>query len=442
MSHIVILGNGIAGITAARHIRKLSDHQITVISGESDHFFSRTALMYIYMGHMKYEHTKPYEDWFWEKNRIDLKKAWITKADFDQRRLITESGEEINYDKLILATGSQSNKFGWPGQDLQGVQGLYSLQDLELMESSTAEVKHAVIVGGGLIGVEMAEMLHSRGIHVTYLIREAHFWGNVLPEQEATLIDRHLRVHGIDLQTETELEAILDDGSGRVKGIQTKSGEQIDCEFVGLTVGVHPNISLFKDTNLELDRGILVDDFLQTNITDVYAIGDCAQLKNPPPHRKAIEAVWYVGRMMGETVARSITGNPCKYMPGIWFNSAKFFDIEYQTYGNVPARLDQNQGSFYWESDDGKKCIHLIYDANDRIVQGINTFGIRQRHEVWNKWLLEGKTLNDVIEQLPKANFDPELFKRYEPEIQRQYNEQFGEQVAIARPTFFQRLFN
>jgi len=115
MQKIVIIGNGIAGITAAKHIRKLSNDEITVISGETDHFFSRTALMYIYMGHMKYENTKPYEDWFWEKNRIHLKRAWVNSIDFDNKQIKFSEGDLMPYDKLILATGSQSNKFGWPG---------------------------------------------------------------------------------------------------------------------------------------------------------------------------------------------------------------------------------------------------------------------------------------------------------------------------------------
>ena len=85
MSKIVILGNGIAGITAARHIRKASSDSITVISGESEHFFSRTALMYVYMGHMNYENTKPYENWFWKKNDIDLLQAWVKSIDFDSK---------------------------------------------------------------------------------------------------------------------------------------------------------------------------------------------------------------------------------------------------------------------------------------------------------------------------------------------------------------------
>jgi len=111
MEHIVIIGNGVSGITTARHIRKLSDKKITVISAETDHFFSRTALMYIYMGHMKFENTKPYEDWFWEKNRIDLLRAYVQKINTAEKTLTLDNGTDLGYDKLVLAVGSKPNKF-------------------------------------------------------------------------------------------------------------------------------------------------------------------------------------------------------------------------------------------------------------------------------------------------------------------------------------------
>jgi len=154
--HIAIIGNGIAGISAARNIRKLSDHKITVISGETDYFFSRTALMYVYMGHMRWKDIEPYEDWFWEKNRIDLKTGWVEKVHAKAKELEFSDGERMPFDKLIIASGSKPNKFGWPGQDLDGVHGLYSRQDLEALERhSEAGIEHAVIVGGGLIGIEL-----------------------------------------------------------------------------------------------------------------------------------------------------------------------------------------------------------------------------------------------------------------------------------------------
>ncbi len=194
MEHVVIIGNGISGVTAARHIRKLSNKRITIVSAETDYFFSRTALMYVYMGHMKFEHTQPYENWFWEKNRIELKKGFVESIDYSSKKLSLSGGDQFTYDKLILAVGSKPNKFGWPGQNLKGVQGLYSKQDLDLMEENTSrhKVDRAVIVGGGLIGVEMAEMLHSRNISVSFFVREDRFWGNVLPLKEAAIVGRTL----------------------------------------------------------------------------------------------------------------------------------------------------------------------------------------------------------------------------------------------------------
>ena len=150
MTHVCIIGNGIAGITAARNIRKLKpagEFKITVISAETDHFFSRTALMYIYMGHMTYEHTKPYEDWFWEKSNIELVRDYVQKVDTSERkRSAFRVVCTLNYDVLLLATGSSGNRAGWPGENLKGIQGMITYQDIEAMEGNTENVKQAVIV--------------------------------------------------------------------------------------------------------------------------------------------------------------------------------------------------------------------------------------------------------------------------------------------------------
>ena len=422
MSDIVIIGNGIAGVTTARHLRKHSDDKITIISGETDHFYSRTALMYIYMGHMKYEHTKPYEDWFWSKNRLDLVRGWVKEVNFDEKKVKMEDGTDFAYDKLVLATGSKSNKFGWPGQDLEGVQGLYNMQDLELMEKNTQGIQKAVVVGGGLIGIEMAEMLHSRHIPVTYLVRESHFWNGVIPNQEAKMIDKHIVENGIDLRLSTELKEVIDDGTGRVKGVITSDGETIDCQFVGLTVGVSPNIDFLRTSSLELDRGILVNEYLETNIPDVYAAGDCAQRRDPLWNRRPVEAVWYTGRMMGESLAKTLSGDKTAYDPGYWFNSAKFFDIEYQTYGHVWAKLRDGEKEFYWEDTAGKKCMHFVFDQGSRKFLGVNTFGIRLRHSSFNDWLRQGASIEYVLEHLKDANYDPEFYQAHEEEILSQFN--------------------
>ena len=428
MEHVVIIGNGISGVTAARHIRKLSDKRITIISAESDYFFSRTALMYVYMGHMKFEHTQPYENWFWKKNNIELLKGFVKTIDTETKTLFFESGNSLKFDKLIIATGSKPNKFGWPGQDLKGVLGMYHKQDLECLEQlapNNKVCKHAVIVGGGLIGIELAEMLNSRNIPVTFLVRESSFWNGVLPNGESEMINRHIKGHHIDLRLSSNLKQIISDENGCVKSIVIEeTGEEIACDLVGLTAGVSPNIGFLKSTEIEVNRGVLVNRHLETNIPNIYAIGDCAEQREPIGNRRPIEAVWYTGRMMGEVIAQTICGHKISYNPGHWFNSAKFFDIEYQTYGWVYSKPKEGHTHFHWKHADDTKCITIEYNTITNEFLGINTFGIRMRHETFDTWLNEKRNIDYVINHLSEANFDPELYKCYEKDILITYKNQ------------------
>ncbi len=447
MEHIVIIGNGISGVTAARHIRKNSDKKITIVSSENKYFFSRTALMYIYMGHMKFEHTQPYENWFWKKNNIELKKGYVNSVNFDKNLLEFSNGEILSFDKLILATGSKPNKFGWPGQDLNGVMGMYHKQDLEKLEKfapNNTVCKRAVIVGGGLIGIELAEMLRSRKIPVTFLVRENSFWDGVLPVQESEMINKHIKEHHIDLRLNTNLKEIKSDEFGQVKSvIIEETGEEILCDVVGLTAGVTPNINFLKDSIIELGRGIKVNRFLETNIPNIYAIGDCAEQHNAIGQRRNIEAVWYTGRMMGETLAQTICNNRTEYKPGHWFNSAKFLDIEYQTYGWVFSERNkkENETYFQWQHPKENICITLSYDNISRKFLGINTFGIRMRHEFFDKILTEKQSVEYVLKHLADANFDPEFYKLHETKIVEKFNKENGTNIQLKKKSW-KRIFS
>lgn len=422
--HIVIIGNGITGITTARHLRKHSGHEITVISSESKFFFSRTALMYIYMGHMKFEHTKPYEDWFWKKNRINLLHAHVDNIDFEKKQCWLNNKERISYDKLVIASGSKPNNIGISFQKIKGAQGLYSMQDLELMEQNTKGISRAVIVGGGLIGIEMAEMLHSRGIHVTFLVMEKSYWNNVLPWEESQMITRHIRHHGIEVKLETQLFNIQQNDRGRVRAVVTDQDEEIPCEFLGVTAGVSPNVDFIRNSDVDTSRGILVNEYFETSAMDVYAAGDCAEFRNPVPGQMRIEQLWYTGKMQGEVLAQNLLGNRTAYNRGIWFNSAKFLNIEYQTYGQVPSVFPQSLDSLFWANEQEEKCIRIVYDKENMSVRGFNLLGIRYRHEVCERWISEQRKVHEVLTHLREANFDPEFFRRYEKEMTAQFEKE------------------
>jgi NAD(P)H-nitrite reductase large subunit len=418
--HIVILGNGISGITAAIEIRKKSNYKISIISNETTYFFSRTALMYVYMGQLKFEQTQPYENSFWKQNKIELLFEEATDLDTENKKIILQN-TILDYDILILACGSKPAFYNWNGQHLKGVQGLYSAQDLNKIQENTQNCKHAVVVGGGLIGVEMAEMLHSRNISTSILVREKTYWQNVLPAQEGKIIETEIKKHGINLKFETELEEIIGENN-IVSAIKTKQGETIPCNFVGICTGVTPNIDFLKPTAIETNKGILVNEYLETNIIDIYAIGDCAQQKNPPPNRKNIEQVWYTGRIMGETIAKTICGERTVYNPGIWFNSSKFFTLEYQVYGIVDTQPNKENESFYWENENKNIALRISYNKSSKFITGIHSIGMRLKQSICENWIKNNTTVHTVIEELHKANFNPEFYKKYEKEIQLQFH--------------------
>lgn len=446
--HTVIIGNGIAGVTAARHLRKQDTHaKITLISGETPHFFSRTALMYVYMGHMPFENIKPYQDFFWEKNRIELIQKWVTRIDFKSKVVHFNDGEKLSCDQLVLALGSKPAFYGWPGQDLDGVQGLVSFQDLQKLESATPapgqkdhHCKRAVIAGGGLIGIELAEMLLTRNVAVTMLVREKTFWGNVLTENEALRIGRHAESHGVDLRLSEEIDEIIGDQDGRVKNLRTKTGEVIECQLVGITTGVRPNIDFLKGSDLEIKRGIVVNGFLETNLPDVYAAGDCAEIGEPLSGRRAIEPVWYTGRMMGEALGATLGGKKTAYLPGPWFNSAKFFDIEYQTYGEVRPSPADDHAHWFAEMPGDHRFVTIAYHPETKVFQGINTFGMRMRHAYFDKALRGGLGVDEVVGGIEAANFDAEFYRKWPKDLKAAFTRDTG--IALKQRNVLQKLFS
>jgi hypothetical protein len=189
-------------------------------------------------------------------------------------------------------------------------------------------------------------------------------------------------------------------------------------------------------------RGIKVNRFLETNIPHIYGIGDCAEQREAIGNRRPIEAVWYTGRMMGETVAQTICGNKMEYKPGHWFNSAKFLDIEYQTYGWVfsdKGRKDYEE-HFHWRHPNEKICVTIAYHKENKKFLGINTFGIRMRHEIFDRWLTEKRGVDHVMEHLKDANFDPEFYAQYEGAIVNSYNQQVGTTIQPKKKSW-KRIF-
>lgn len=414
--------------------------KIVVISSETPYFYSRTALMYIFMGHMRWEDTKPYEDHFWEKNSIELIQGTVTEIDHLSKEIVLSSTRRMSYSDLILATGSKPRKLPIEKKDIKGVCSLYHLDDLDKIDTAVAHASSAVIVGGGLIGIELAEMLHSRGLHVRMIIREQTYWGKVLPAEEGRMIERHILDRGIEVISSRQVAEIEADDHQNIKGVRLDNGERIATDFLGVTIGVVPNVAWLSDSDLDVNHGILVSDYLRTNIDNIYAIGDCAELRMPMSGRRSIEAVWYTARQQGECVAQTICGRGTKYQPSLWFNSAKFFDLEYHVYGEVLANDTTGHQSYLWQ-DKHKECLlRIAYNTENQVI-GIHSLGIRLKHEVCHQWITERWQVTSILNHLETALFDPEFSYNPCDAIRARYNAEFGTQTAKASKNFWQRLW-
>jgi NADPH-dependent 2,4-dienoyl-CoA reductase/sulfur reductase-like enzyme len=161
--------------------------------------------MYVYMGHMKYEHTKPYQDGFWAKNRLELVQKHVAQVVTARQELLFADGSTLTYDQLVIASGSRPNRLAGPATTCPACRGSTASRTSSGSKPAPRKSNRPWWWAAGLIGIELAEMLHSRRIPVTFLVRERHFWGSVLPAEEAQMIGRHIREHHIDLRLQTEL---------------------------------------------------------------------------------------------------------------------------------------------------------------------------------------------------------------------------------------------
>ena len=407
--HFVVIGNGVAGTTAALTLRQREPKaDITMISGESDYFFSRTALMYAYMDRMSRRDLEPLERKVFPKQNIRLVRDWVTNLDASRRTLQLKSGQSLSYDRLLLASGSLANLPAWPGLDQarEGVVHFVTLQDLEKCERLTNSTREAVVVGGGLIGVELVECLAFHGKKVTFLVRSPWYWPAALAKEESEIVTEHIRRHGVDVRGGEEVSEVLIGDSGRVRGIRTKSGLEFPCQMLGIAIGVHPAVEWLRQTTTppEMQRGIVISPSFQTSLANIWAAGDCAEFERN--RERTVEQIWYTAKRQGELAARAMLGDNIHYEPPVFYNSAMFFEIEYTTTG-ITSDAPEGAKNFFCRIPGKDASIRIV--EHDGAVVGLNMLGARWNHTLFELWIAERRSMDYVVEHLAEAQFDVEF---------------------------------
>jgi nitrite reductase (NADH) large subunit len=324
-----IVGNGVAGTTAAEHIRALDhDGEITILTQEDLPFYWRIRLPDYVAGEIsEKELLAKKEDWYSNQD-IDLKlKTTVLDADARGKFIVTEGKEKLSYDRLLIATGSHSFIPPIQGSDKTGVFALRSVQDARDIHAWAEGVEEVILIGGGLLGLETGNALRKLGKRVMVV----EFFPRLLPRQLDTDGARRLQemMEGMGFSFRLGAKTQEITGQDRVSGVRLERGEALSGSMVIISAGVRPNLQLAQTLGLEQDKGIQVDEHLRTSQEDIYAAGDVAEYKGMP------YGIWPAAMEQGKIAGTNMAGGDLTYSGTTMATSLKVVGIDLASAGNI-----------------------------------------------------------------------------------------------------------
>jgi NAD(P)H-nitrite reductase large subunit len=375
--HYVIVGAGPAGFGAADTIRKLQpDAAITIVADDPHGYYSRPGLAYVLTRELPEARLFPISKKRWEQMRMQRVVARAARLDTAARQVVLADGRALAYDVLLIATGSASVTPSFPGSELDGVVTFDHLASLRRILHLARRAQAAVVVGGGILALELVEGLRAQNVGVHYFLRGERFWSAVLDAAESRLVEERLAHDGVQIHHHTEIARVLarKDWRGRehVAGVETKDERRLACQIVGAAIGVRPRLELAADTPIRTGRGILVNERMETSVPGVYAAGDVAQLADPLTGQgQPMEALWPVAIAQGRVAGSNMAGAPVVYRRAVPVNVVRLTGLPVTIIGAVGAGegdddlLTVSRGdSELWRGVPGLLMIYVQKDVN------------------------------------------------------------------------------
>ena len=276
-SDYLIIGGGIAGTSAAEFIRtEDKSGSVTIIMEEPEVLYSRVLLPHYLRNQVQFERIYLRKEDQYKEKKIDLlKDVRASKIDTQNKTVFLSNGEDIKYRKLLIASGGKVNKLQVPGADIKGVTYLRTINDVREIKDRMTNAKNGVVIGSGFIGVEFAQGFVKANLKTTCIIRESFFWSNVVGDNMGRLINEILQENGVQIISETEVTRFV--GNNSLQEVKLKNGQTTAAEIAGVGIGIHMNLDYFKGSGLKINKGVITNEYLETDTPDVWAAGDIAQ---------------------------------------------------------------------------------------------------------------------------------------------------------------------
>ncbi len=384
---IIIIGNGIAGISAAETIRnKSKDIEIVMYSDEKYYHYSRPRVIEYLSGKVSAEKIIIKNKGFYEENNIKINlEEKVKSIDVNNKKIILENGRSDNYNKLIIAAGASSFLPPAKGSDLNGVFTLRTIDDADKIIKFSQNKKRAVVIGGGLLGLESAMSLKNQ-VEEIFVVE---FFKWLLPRQldnEASLFFQNIiEKKGIKILLDKQTEEIKNEND-KLK-VVFKDGEIIETDLVLFSAGIKSNLEIVKDTGIECGRGIKVNEYLETSVKDIYAAGDIAEFNG------VIYGIWPAAKEQGMAAGLNAVGEKFKYAGSVLSTKLKITGIELASIGNI----EQKEGIKVITKKDNEKFIKLF--LKDKILTGAILIGDTKNYQKFQD-LIKSKTILENPSQL------------------------------------------
>jgi NAD(P)H-nitrite reductase large subunit len=338
MEKYLIIGAGAAGISAAEGIRTQDlFSEITLICEESAGYYSRPGLAYYLTGEISEDSLFPFQKDYFDKLRVQQIYTQARQIIPHERRVVLHDGHSLPYTKLLIATGARATMSKVPGLELDGVVKMDSIADVKRILKHAQRRRTAVIVGGGITALELVEGFRARGLTVHYFLRGDRYWSNVLDETESKIVEHRLKDEGIQVHYQTELAEILGN-RGKVIAVQTTDGKRIKCDIVGIAIGIQPKKGIAEEAGLKTERGISVDECLNTSDSLIFAAGDVAEVYDPTIGRAILDSLWAPARRQGYTAGLNMAGKKTPYYKGVPFNVTRLAGLTTTIIGALGGR--------------------------------------------------------------------------------------------------------
>jgi len=335
MRRYVLVGGGVACVAAAEAIRRVdSQGEVLIISDDAYGYYSRPGLAYYLTGELTEKHLYPFNEQDFRKLKIRRLQARVVRIYPDEHTLRLHDGSLLSYDRLLIAVGAEAAKMDVPGKDLEGVVKLDNMEDARRILKQARRGRTAVVVGGGITALEIVEGLLARGVKVHYFLRGDRYWSNVLDETESRIVEQRLKEDGVTIHYHTELAEVLGK-KGRVIAATTKDGRRIRCDIVAIAIGIRPRKELAEVSGINVDRGILVDEYMHTNAPDIFAAGDVAQVYDPFTGKYVLDSLWDPARDQGHTAGLNMVDRPKPYHKLVAFNVTRLAHLTTTIIGTV-----------------------------------------------------------------------------------------------------------